>query len=318
MKLKSFYQISKSKILAIIFTIICLILLMYVFFFKSHAYFEVKNTLNIIEGTVQPLGNVYFAFYVDEKPVLTIPSQASNYSFDPEKSYCSNGASISWINETWSPNILNLTTARTKCNLYFYQNILKNYAFNNYSLTLHGATIANNGRENSLVFDGIDDYAQISLLPASINWKDGFTIEFQALWKSFNYWSRIIDFGNGAGQENIVVANKYLTSTIAGTLFSSNIEYHYSHENGITLNQKDSFKIIYTKNTNESKVQLFKNNVFLSETLFSNDMILNNVDRVYNYIGKSLWTQDGFFHGEIYSLKISLKDNTPILDFRFI
>ena len=63
--------------------------------------------------------NVYFAFYVDNVEINTFPGKDEGYVLDEEASYCSDGAKLYWDHEEWSPKIKNLSTTKTKCQLYF-------------------------------------------------------------------------------------------------------------------------------------------------------------------------------------------------------
>ena len=119
MKLKKFKQRDPKKIGITVFTIVCVLLIAGVFFYTSFASFETHDEFNIIEGTVQSNGDVYFAYYVDGELTYTLPLQNNGYIFDEEKSNCANGATLEWDNSKWAPLVTNLTETRTKCTLYF-------------------------------------------------------------------------------------------------------------------------------------------------------------------------------------------------------
>ena len=70
-------------------------------------------------GEVEDLGDVYFAFYVDNELVSEMPLQNSGYILDEESSSCTNNATVTWDYTNWEPDIHNLTKTRTKCTLYF-------------------------------------------------------------------------------------------------------------------------------------------------------------------------------------------------------
>ncbi|GCA71347.1 hypothetical protein MiYa_02886 [Microcystis aeruginosa NIES-2519] len=59
--------------------------------------------------------------------------------------------------------------------------------------------------QSVLTFDGIDDYIQLPA--ANTDYSQGFTVEAWVQHQSWRFWSRIIDFGNGAGKNNIVLGN---------------------------------------------------------------------------------------------------------------
>ena len=119
MKLEKFKQRDPKKMGVIVFTVACILLIVGVFFYTSFASFEVKQDFNIINGTVGDPGDLYFAFYVDDVISKTMPQKGEGYVIDQEKTTCNNGASIEFNTDDWSIKVLNMTTSRTKCTLYF-------------------------------------------------------------------------------------------------------------------------------------------------------------------------------------------------------
>ena len=119
MKLEKFKQRDPKKIGITIFTVVCILLVAGVFFYTSFASFESKETYNIMEGTVTNPGDIYFAFYIDDKITKTMPQKGEGYVLDKEKTTCTNGASIDFNETDWSVKVLNMTKAYTKCTLYF-------------------------------------------------------------------------------------------------------------------------------------------------------------------------------------------------------
>jgi hypothetical protein len=59
------------------------------------------------------------------------------------------------------------------------------------------------GTNSVLHLDGADDHVTV---PAGIWFGDEFTIETWVFERSYNYFSRVMDFGNGAGVDNILLA----------------------------------------------------------------------------------------------------------------
>ena len=124
MKLEKFKEKNSKKKFIIIFTISCILLLAGVFLYTSFAVFTEDKNFNVINGTSQDPGDIYFAYYVDGEITRDMPSQNSGYLFDEEQSNCTNGVIPSWDNASWSfvGNYSNYTKtdySRTKCNLYF-------------------------------------------------------------------------------------------------------------------------------------------------------------------------------------------------------
>ena len=119
MKLKKFYETDKKQVGIIIFTVCCIFLIAGVYFYKTFAAYLVSDSRNVIEGTVQNPGDLYFSFYVDGVISKTMPTKDDGYELDSAKSTCTNGATPVLIESDWSIQINNLTTNGTKCTLYF-------------------------------------------------------------------------------------------------------------------------------------------------------------------------------------------------------
>ena len=124
MKLEKFKEKNQKKRFMIIFTVCCVFLLAGVFLYTSFAVFTEEKEFNIINGMYQDPGDLYFAVYVDGEITNTFPKKEDGYSFDASQSSCTNGATVSWDNESWSAAI-NFTNyqatnmSRTKCTMYF-------------------------------------------------------------------------------------------------------------------------------------------------------------------------------------------------------
>ena len=124
MKLEKFKEKNQKKRFMIIFTVCCVILLAGVFLYTSFAVFTEEKEFNIINGMYQDPGDLYFAVYVDGEITNIFPKKEDGYSFDASQSSCTNGATVSWDNESWGAAI-NFTNyqatnmSRTKCTMYF-------------------------------------------------------------------------------------------------------------------------------------------------------------------------------------------------------
>ena len=124
MKLERFKEKNNKKKFTIIFTVCCILLLAGVFLYTSFAVFTEEKQFNVINGTYQDPGDIYFAVYIDGEITNTFPSKDSGYTLDTERSSCTNGATITWDNTNWTA-IVNLSNyssgnmSRTKCTMYF-------------------------------------------------------------------------------------------------------------------------------------------------------------------------------------------------------
>ena len=124
MRLKKFKERNSKKKVIIIFTVCCLLLLAGVFLYTSYAVFTEEKKFNVINGTYQDPGDIYFAYYVDGQITRDLPKQNTGYIFDEEQSNCTNGVVPTFDNSSWTFEAnyskYNATDyTRTKCNLYF-------------------------------------------------------------------------------------------------------------------------------------------------------------------------------------------------------
>ena len=119
MKLEKYKQRNPKKIGIVVFTITCVLLIAFVFIYSSFASFQTNETRSFINGNVIDPGDLYFAFYVDGVISSTMPAKGDGYVLDKEKTTCTNGATVEWLDDEWAPKILNFTQTRTKCTLYF-------------------------------------------------------------------------------------------------------------------------------------------------------------------------------------------------------
>ena len=134
MKLKRFKTRDNKRIGIIIFTIVCILLVSGVILYRTFAIFEVKTNQNVIKGTVEDPGNIYFAFYQKNEESGSyeiqkdMPNKNEGYVLDEVQSYCgTNGNKDDKITvsltEDYTIQIHGVTTSRTKCNLYFAKGI---------------------------------------------------------------------------------------------------------------------------------------------------------------------------------------------------
>ena len=125
MKLKKFKERDNKKIGIIVFTIACILLVSGVILYRTFAIFEVKTNQNIINGTVQGMGDLEFVFYKDNVLTKNVPTD-DGYAFDSSKSYCierSTGnqvSNVSWNSNTKSIELNDISElGKVKCHIYF-------------------------------------------------------------------------------------------------------------------------------------------------------------------------------------------------------
>jgi len=151
-------------------------------------------------------------------------------------------------------------------------------------------------KRRGIVFDGVDDY--VSLPEMNHNFSEGITVEAWVWYNGFQSWSRIIDFGNGAAVDNILLANEGLSGNLTFNVFRGN------QSKAITVvSALETGKWIHLAATiDESGIaKLYKN----GEQIQLGEMQLpNTVKRTNNYVGKSNWVNDSYFNGKISDLRV--------------
>jgi hypothetical protein len=163
---------------------------------------------------------------------------------------------------------------------------------NHYDATLYNSAQFVDNRAINFNFAS-DQYAAIA--PANM-FNGDFTIVSWVYVRTYKSWSRIIDFGNGAGVDNVVLAVTDGTSGVpVFSIDNGNVDSDQTLPRNqwaqLAASQAGSISTLYI---NGFQVQSFDNGEFT----------IPSVTRNYNYIGRSNWGGDAFLDGEISQLKI--------------
>ncbi len=124
MSLKKFKQINYKKILIFFLFFLLGVVAGYLVLSPSYALYEEKKDFDVINGTVEDPGDIYFAYYIDGVISRNMPVQNTGYTLDEAKSNCNNGVVPTWDNAGWKfigdyHNYSATDNTRTKCTLYF-------------------------------------------------------------------------------------------------------------------------------------------------------------------------------------------------------
>ena len=124
MKLEKYKEKKLIKPYVIMSIGFILIMLSCYIFYRSYAYYEETKNFNVINGTVEDPGDIYFAYYIDGVISRNMPVQNTGYTLDTTKSNCNNGVVPTWDNAGWKfigdyHNYSVTDNTRTKCTLYF-------------------------------------------------------------------------------------------------------------------------------------------------------------------------------------------------------
>lgn len=174
-------------------------------------------------------------------------------------------------------------------------NVPANYVNTNGAIGIGGVTTNGaiiNANVNALDFDGADDYVS---LPSGIYFNGNFTIECWVYPKSFGNWARVIDFGNGAGSNNVLFAYTYGTSGAPGFYVEG---AQFIATQTLVLNQWSHIAATLSGTT----ATIYINGVAAGTANFSTPPV--NITRNNCYIGKSNWGGDPNAHGVFDELRI--------------
>jgi hypothetical protein len=161
---------------------------------------------------------------------------------------------------------------------------------NHYDATLHGATFDG----NSFNFDYTQ--SQYASIPAANMFTgNNMTAIGWVYVRSYQTWSRLFDFGNGAGGVNVLLAITQGGSGIPvySTIGNNNI----NSSQQLPLNQW--VQLVATQSGTIGKIYINGQQV-ASGTNAGIDSVVRN----YNYIGRSLFDGDAYLDGKIASLRI--------------
>ncbi|NET41386.1 LamG-like jellyroll fold domain-containing protein, partial [Okeania sp. SIO2B3] len=163
--------------------------------------------------------------------------------------------------------------------------------------------VADSKLGNCLNFDGVDDYIQMPEM--NIDYSQGLTVGAWVQYNSFKKWSRIIDFGNGAPNDNILFANELTTNNLAFQVNKGTTQNRVKADGKLELNQW-VYVTVTVDGSGSSKI--YKNGEEVQSGLVH---LPNNLNRTNNYIGKSNWSVDGYFHGKMSHLRMYNRPLSP-------
>ena len=161
------------------------------------------------------------------------------------------------------------------------------------SLTVTGTNGAK-CTDEGMVFDGYGSWAFIT----PWRWGGVTSIEVLVKYNSFNYASRIFDFGSGAGSDNVYLANEKNAPTIIWSVRQG------STYKGLHMSNFDSATWTHvTVTVKGSNMKVYKNGALVGTNTDGHEP--NVLTRTNHIIGASNWGgMKSFFNGTIAYLKI--------------
>ncbi|HOK67845.1 MAG TPA: immunoglobulin domain-containing protein [Anaerohalosphaeraceae bacterium] len=199
-------------------------------------------------------------------------------------------------------------TSQSRSALLKLKKLVAHWKFDNDALDsangFHGTLVGNPVFDStgkigqSLILDGTDD--SVDLPDGFADFRSGLTISLWARPTAAANYARFLDFGNGAPSDNIMF-------TRVGT--GTTLQYQVMHmfvsggaveaPNALTLNEWQMFVVVHDPVTTIATI--YKN----GEPIASGGVALpNNVIRTSNFIGRSNWTADALYAGQIDDVRI--------------
>jgi len=146
--------------------------------------------------------------------------------------------------------------------------------------------------ESAMVFDGVDDYVELPPFELAPD----FTIEVWANFTALHAWSRIIELGNGPNADNIVISN---TAEDTPTL----TWHFYNGGNGTRLEEQNQILIGQWINVAVTRSSNGLSRIYINGEIKTEQVIpLGLVTRSQNYLGRSSWSRDSYFDGQLVQL----------------
>jgi hypothetical protein len=150
----------------------------------------------------------------------------------------------------------------------------------------------------ALQFDGNAGHVA---LPGSgyDNFTSGLTVALWANPTSTPNWARFIDFGNGAGSDNILFARNGTSSDLTFEVYLGGVSGgKVTAAGALSLNV---WQHLAATMDSSGRVILYKNGAPLITNFTA---VPSAVTRINNYLGRSNWSQDGYYQGKLDDVRL--------------
>ena len=155
--------------------------------------------------------------------------------------------------------------------------------------------------EHVIKFDGVDDH--ISCPSLNSTFSQGITVEAWVWYDAFQTNSRVVDFGNDQ-RDNIIFCNQGTSNTLEFSVLKGTEVQSITAPNALQI--KEWMHLAATIDAS-GNAKLYKNGIQIATDPVS---LPNSLNRVSNNIGRSNWTQDSYFKGELSEVRIWNKCRT--------
>jgi len=122
----------------------------------------------------------------------------------------------------------------------------------------------------------------------------GFSVAFTARWDALNRWSRVVDFGNGARGDNIIVANEKDTDALAFHVYSNGTNACLTIPGGIAKGKASRYLCSIDSS---GHMRVFRDGELIGEK--KHGLIPAAVPREHLYVGRSNFEGNAMFVGEV-------------------
>ena len=161
-------------------------------------------------------------------------------------------------------------------------------------------TVSKSGyAEWALKFDGTGSW--VDLADMNFDFSNGITVEAWVNYNAFNDSSRIIDFGNGKGYDNILLGNYGTSKKLMFQVYLPANRESILTSDGDVLDQNQWNHVVASVAPNGT-ARLYKNGTLIKEV--TGFLIPTTVKRIANYFGRSNWSSAGYFQGQIDEVRI--------------
>ncbi|NOU16482.1 MAG: PKD domain-containing protein [Bacteroidales bacterium] len=146
---------------------------------------------------------------------------------------------------------------------------------------------------NALAFDGTNDYVNLGTVSPTGNFSAGYTYMGWVKWGAFNSWSRLFDFGTGAGYNNIMLANNSTSNSLTLSNYLNTTPYQLTTGNILSPNQ---WVHVAATVSNTGAAKIYVNGVVAASGNVSAPV---NIARNLCYLGKSNWVADAYLNASM-------------------
>jgi hypothetical protein len=142
----------------------------------------------------------------------------------------------------------------------------------------------------ALAFNGEGDYMSLPNMQPTAN--RSFSVSVWVWYQQFANWSRIVDLGNGLQVDNIILANSSTTNDLCLQAVDGTV---WNPQPLCATNALQPNQWIHLAATVDSNADA---TIYLNgEEIATGAVTISPVSRTSNYVGRSHWPVDSYFHG---------------------